>query len=104
MIYMSLLSILFPNNSPFPVTVHDKKGPVFQGNVWAISATNAKGPFSIRTLHTNFITVIEKELILRFDTKKFQTIPVDLGVLRCFDQRVDIYLGISRLPQEQIEK
>lgn len=97
---MSLFSILFPNDTQFPVAVYDKKGPIYQGKVWAISSNNAKGPFSIRTLHTNFITVIEKELILRFDKKKFQTITVDLGVLRCYDQRVDIYLGISRLPQE----
>lgn len=95
---MSLLSILFPSNTPIPVTVYDKKGVVYKGDVWAISAENEKGVFSIRTLHTNFITVIEKELILRFDKKKSKTIPIDHGVLRCFGQKVDIYLGISRLP------
>lgn len=81
--------------SQFPVNVYDPKSLVYQGNVWALSSVNEMGPFDLLALHTNFITVIQKQLILRFDEKNSRFLPVDLGVLRCYDQHVDVYLGIS---------
>lgn len=93
---MSFLSKLLPTHVTFPVSVFDQKKEIFQGEVWGISSVNEKGPFSMRVLHTNFITVIQDELVLWSSDKKQQKISVDSGILRCFEQKVEIYLGISR--------
>lgn len=92
---MSFSSKIFITDATFPVSVFDQKNQIFKGEVWGISSINEKGPFSMRVLHGNFITVIQDELVLWSSAKNQQKIIVDRGILRCFDQKVEIYLGIS---------
>lgn len=79
----------------FTVRVYGPKELIYEGEVWAISSVNDKGPFDVLALHTNFITVIKDKVLLHFDQKNFRFLPAEYGVLRCFEQGVDVYLGIK---------
>jgi len=92
---MSLFIFSPTKPNTFAVSVFDQKKEIFKGEVWGISSINEKGPFSIRVLHTNFITIIQDELVLWRSAVNQQNIPVDLGILRCYEHKVEIYLGIS---------
>ncbi|PWU23404.1 hypothetical protein C5B42_03165 [Candidatus Cerribacteria bacterium 'Amazon FNV 2010 28 9'] len=81
---------------PFSVIVYDYKTLVYKGTVVAISSRNDKGPFNVLAAHTNFITVIENQLILHIDPEHSRFLPLEKGIMRVFDQYVEVYLGIER--------
>lgn len=78
------------------VTVITPQGPVFKGAVASLSSFNAVGPFDILHAHASFITLVERQLILRFaEQKPPLVLPVDRGVLRCRKNNLVVYLGLA---------
>jgi len=80
------------------------KQTIFEGNVAAITSTNAQGKFDILPYHANFLTLIQnKPIILTFPDKKTQTFVFPIGILYCRDNIVDIFTDIQ-LSEEDFEK
>ena len=78
------------------ITVRDRNGTLFQGQADAISSFNAKGPFDILGQHANFITLIQKAIIVHQSGKPEKRIELASGVAKVRDNNVEVYLGILR--------
>lgn len=78
----------------FKLTVRDRSGLLFSGDVLAVSSYNDKGPFDVLAQHGNFIAVIEKRLTLRLADGKTKEIPVDKGVMHVKQGEVNVFMGV----------
>ncbi len=77
------------------VQIFSLKGEVYNGQVMAISSYNETGSFDILPKHANFISIIKEKLILHLDNKEKKEIPMELGVLKHFQDQTKIYLGMK---------
>lgn len=78
------------------VTARDRGGAIFEGEAEAVSSHNDKGPFDVLPLHTNFICIIHKNLILHLKNKIVKELSFGTGVLKVAENKVEIYLGVLR--------
>ncbi|MFZ1721177.1 MAG: hypothetical protein WAU07_01605 [Microgenomates group bacterium] len=84
----------------FSLTIFDQAGILFQQNVVALSAVNDTGPFSILPGHSNFISIINGSLSdnllqVHIAENQIQDFILELGVIRCFNNSVEIYRVIE---------
>lgn len=84
----------------FQVTVYNREGIVFSDFVKGVATTNDLGPFSIVSGHTNFISIITGDVLLVFSDETQKNIPAEKGVLRHFENRLEIYIGVGLDPVE----
>lgn len=76
------------------VTIRDRTGLLFEGKVSGITSFNDKGEFDILPLHTNFISLIKKEIILHLGGSDTQSISVEQGVMSVKNDQAEVYLGV----------
>ncbi|MBI2122192.1 MAG: hypothetical protein HYT98_03650 [Candidatus Sungbacteria bacterium] len=84
------------NNLNLSVTVRDREGILFQGNAEAVSSFNEKGPFDVLPLHANFISLIRNSVVLKIPGSPLKEIPLNSGVLKVKENKVEVYAGILR--------
>ncbi|OGM12665.1 hypothetical protein A3A76_04485 [Candidatus Woesebacteria bacterium RIFCSPLOWO2_01_FULL_39_23] len=82
--------------SPLILTVKNREGILFSGEVMSLTSYNDKGKFDILSKHANFISLIKKNIEYRLKTGEIKKIDVDNAVLKVIDNKVDVYLGIGR--------
>ena len=80
-------------NSLF-VMVRSRDKTFFNNRVKAISSFNEKGPFDILPQHANFISIIKDSVILHKETGEKEEIKIDGGVVRVFENHVNIFIGV----------
>ena len=85
------------NDNLLKVTVRSRQGLVFEGELGAVSSYNQKGPFDVLPLHTNFVTMISKRVVLHRADGKREEIIVDNGVLLVEKNEVKVFLGVSKV-------
>lgn len=86
------------NDDYLMVKVSSPEKVLFEGKIQGLSSINAKGDFDMMVDHANFVTVIKDKLILFLDHKETREFSVDMGILRCFNDNVEVLLGIKVLP------
>lgn len=86
-----------PTSLALQVLIHDENGMVFEGTAAAVSAVNEKGPFAIVYKHSDFISVISQHVTIHAATGTTKKYPVVSGVLRCFNSKVEVYLGVDAI-------
>jgi len=79
------------------VTVKNPQSLVFQGPAAAISSFNEQGPLDILPFHANFISLIKKEIIVYETRQKPLNIPIDQGIIKVFENIVDIFIGMQTI-------
>lgn len=84
------------------VTVRDTETIHFEGKAISLSTANPYGYFDILPRHKNFITNIEEKIIIHISPTEKKEIPVDSGILRVFNNNVEIFLGIHTIDIESI--
>lgn len=77
------------------VLVRDRSGILFEGDVEALTSFNDKGEFDVLPLHGNFISIINRSVILRMGGEVSRNIPLETGVLKVYKDKVEVYLGIA---------
>ena len=80
------------------LTVKNRDGIIYSGEVLSITSYNDRGKFDILSRHANFISLINKEIIIRFLNNEEKKMEIDNGVIRVIDNKIDIYLGIGKSP------
>lgn len=75
------------------LTILNNDKTLYQGEIKSLSSHNEEGSFDILNAHSNFITIIQKEIIVR-DQQKEQSFQFDRGVMQCYDNKIRIFLGI----------
>ena len=76
------------------VTVKDRKQIFFQGKAKAVSSQNNKGVFDVLPKHANFICLIKDKVTVYSPDKQKQEIPLKTGVLKVWENEVNVYLGV----------
>lgn len=76
------------------VFVRSRTKTFYDGNAYSVTSYNTKGIFDVLPYHANFISLIEKELIVDKGQQTEQKIPVNKGLLCVFNDKVDIYLDV----------
>jgi len=74
------------------VEILSPEGPIYQGPATAVSSSNNKGKFDILPGHSRFISIINDNLSVRTDAE-MREFECKEGVLRCYDDRVQVYLA-----------
>jgi len=90
-------------NSILTVKVLTREKTLFQGVAFAVTSINEKGTFDILPGHENFISQIYKTLIIHEENGRDTNIPIDQGVLKVYQNIIEVYLvtsikGVSSVP------
>lgn len=73
----------------------------FSGEAYAVSTTNAKGPFDVLGEHENFICIIKDKVTVHLLDKKTKEFPIVSGVLKTERNKVFIFLGVENLVNQK---
>lgn len=84
-------------NLTLDVIVKNPDRTVFSGKAFAVSATNQKGPLDILPYHENFISIIKDKVTIHLTQEKTENIPVEKGVLKVFENSVEVFLGVETI-------
>jgi len=80
------------------VKIESPERTLFAGSAQAITSYNKQGVFDILGYHENFITLIKNAVIIHFENKQKQTIPVEIGIMKVYENNVSILIGIKTIP------
>jgi F0F1-type ATP synthase epsilon subunit len=84
-------------NESLIVEVRSRQGLIFDGELAAVTSYNTVGPFDVLPRHSNFISMINKRLILRQHDGRTDEINLDNGVMMVEENKVYIFLGIANM-------
>jgi F0F1-type ATP synthase epsilon subunit len=84
--------------NPLTLTVKNRDGTIFFGEVISLTSFNEKGKFDVLPKHANFISLINKSIDLKLRNGKNKYIEIENGVIKVENNKVDIYLGIGKSP------
>lgn len=82
------------HNKLLTVSVKGPKNELFTGTALSVTSINNKGKFDVLPYHTNFISLIRDYVIIREQNKKEITLPLQTGVMRVFEDKVNVLIGI----------
>ena len=76
------------------VIIRKRTGAIYEGSAISISSLNPRGPFDILSKHTNFVSVISREVrIARYAGDRTpMVIPLQRGLLRVHDDCVEVFV------------
>lgn len=81
------------------ISVRNRQESLFEGEVKAVSSFNEIGPFDILPQHANFISLIQKALVIHQIGGTRNEIKFDVAILRIVENKAEVYLGIRNLSQ-----
>jgi F0F1-type ATP synthase epsilon subunit len=84
--------------APLTLTVKNRDGIIFKGEIVSLTSYNEKGKFDILAKHANFISLVKKEIEYRLINKETKKIEIDNAVLKVLNDKIEIYLGIGKSP------
>lgn len=82
------------SNSLLKVAIKSRKKSFFEGSAFSVSSQNAVGAFDILPGHAHFISVVSNFVKVEKEDGTTENFKVKAGVLRVFDDKVDVYLTV----------
>lgn len=82
------------NNKLLTVSVKGPKSELYSGLAHSVTSINKKGKFDVLAYHISFISLIKDYVIIRGENKKQVTFPLQTGVIRVYEDKVNILIGI----------
>lgn len=79
------------------VEVRSRQGLVFKGELAAITSYNLVGPFDVLPEHTNFVSMIKKNVVLHRADGRAEEINVDSGIIMVEDNTVKVFIGVGKV-------
>lgn len=83
------------SNVQIDVMVRNPQSVVFAGKANSLTSVTDAGPFDVLPFHANFISLIKNNVIIHQKNKEDIKIPVEEGVMKVFENTVDIFLGFE---------
>lgn len=77
------------------ITIYTREGTMLDSDVVNVSSFNDQGPFDVLKQHARFISIIKNRLMVRFASGATNSIPVDNGIMRVRENKIEVYLGIK---------
>ena len=84
-----------PSNT-ISLLIQSRDDILFEGLIQSMTSYNDTGKFDILPDHANFISLINKSITIRPLEGDIKEIPIDNGVLRVIDNKIEIYLGVKK--------
>lgn len=84
-----------PGKRTISVTIKNKDGTLFEGVAQALTSYNEKGIFDVLPMHENFISVVRDFIRIHASSGKSQDIKITTGVLKVFQNKVNVYIGFE---------
>jgi len=81
-------------NALLSVLIHSRNKTYYDGFAQSVTSYNAKGIFDVLPEHANFISLIYKKIVVIDDQGSERGFDIDNGVLKVYQDKVDIYLEI----------
>jgi len=78
------------------VTVYTRENIIYQGPAVSVTSFNKEGKFDVLSKHMNFISIINDKAIIKDLQGVEREVPVDSGVMKVANNKVDIYLGMKK--------
>jgi len=69
---------------------------VYQGKAKTVSSVNEKGPFDILPSHENFISIIEKKVVIIHSDNQKKEFKVEQGILKVQNNKIWVFLGVPQ--------
>lgn len=88
----------------FKLKVVARDGILFQGEVNSITSHNELGIFDVLAQHANFISLINKGLIIRDKSNNQIEIKFDNALMKVFKNNVEVYIGVEGTSPLAIKK
>ena len=76
------------------VEILNQEDTLYKGPASAVTSYNEEGKFDILPNHVNFISIIRDTIIIHRSRKDRKEINIKRGVLRCLQNKVNVFLGI----------
>jgi F0F1-type ATP synthase epsilon subunit len=77
------------------VTIRNREQVLINEPVKSITCYNDSGVFDILPQHTNFISIIHKFISIRRLSGEVVQIAVDNGIIRVYEEKIDVFLGLK---------
>lgn len=98
-------SIVYPETKVYlDVIVRNPEHILYQGQALAVSSVSDKGPLDILEYHANFIGMIKNYVIVHHIDKTQQKILLEKGIVKVFENHVDVFLGVETLEDAMGQK
>ncbi len=81
-----------PDTPLLDVTIQTREDRVYKGQAQSVTSLNKTGRFDILPYHANFISLIEKYVILQEKDGSKKQFEIGIGVIRVEEDSVHIYL------------
>lgn len=95
--------IFMAKNAKFNIVIRSREGEVYKGEVDSITSFNETGEFDVLAEHANFISLLQKTIVIRDTQGVEKKINISNALMRVRDNNVEIYLGVEGIMTEQFE-
>jgi F0F1-type ATP synthase epsilon subunit len=82
------------NELNLDVNMRSRTKTFYKGLVKSLTTLNDKGELDVLPLHTNFISIVKKYVIIDKSLKTEQKFDIDSAVLSVQDGKIDVYVGV----------
>ncbi len=77
------------------VSILSPEEVLFEGDVFSLSCFNKEGEFDILPYHSNFISLIYKEIKLFPENSEAKSIPIGYALLKCISNNIMILTNVD---------
>jgi F0F1-type ATP synthase epsilon subunit len=77
------------------LSVKNREETVYNGEILTMTSYNGTGKFDILMGHANFISLINKKILIHEINGAMKEIPLESGVLRIKNNMIEVYLGVK---------
>lgn len=81
----------------FNLKIVSRDGVIYEDQVISITSYNEVGKFDILAQHSNFISLIQKNIVIQDKGMQFKEIPLDNALIKVFENNATIYIGVDQL-------
>lgn len=83
-------------SSVIDICIKTAESTLFQGRIQSLSSVNDSGPFDILAFHENFISLIQKQIVVIKENGENVMFPIKTrGVLRVGSNKATVFLGVE---------
>lgn len=93
------LSKIQMDKNTLSVKIKTREATMFEGEAKSVTSFNLVGRFDVLPLHSNFISLIQREVIIQKKDGGQEVVPVQDGVMRVSKNKVEIFLGLKALAE-----
>lgn len=83
------------NSTKLQVKICKHDQVLYEGEAKSLTSHNSFGTFDIIPKHANFIALIDQKVVIRTEAGAEKSFDLDVGVVRCLANRLEVFLGIG---------